>query len=183
MPPEGCTRAGILPGCPNLDRGSREAEVGFEPRTLRLATELSWGRETGARWPKWLEREFTDRKVRGSNLTSASRLPLSRLGQPGSIPALVQPSGGMTARHRKSATAERFFTRETRNETFRIFVQLCRYTVRRNSTRIPLCRSHSGGDTVEKPMPRKISRKSGTLAGPASSRDLIGRKSGLNSLS
>ncbi|KAG5446963.1 hypothetical protein CSKR_107023 [Clonorchis sinensis] len=27
MPPEGCTRAGILPGCPSLDRGSREAEV------------------------------------------------------------------------------------------------------------------------------------------------------------
>ncbi|KER33137.1 hypothetical protein T265_00840 [Opisthorchis viverrini] len=48
-----------------------------------------------ARWPKWLEREFTDRKVLGSNPTSASRLPPSRLGQPGTIPALVQPSGGM----------------------------------------------------------------------------------------
>ncbi|KER25612.1 LOW QUALITY PROTEIN: hypothetical protein T265_14179, partial [Opisthorchis viverrini] len=62
----------------------------------------------GARWPKWLDREFTDRKVRGSNPTSASQLPLSRLGQPGSIPALVLPSGGMAARHRKGATAERF---------------------------------------------------------------------------
>ncbi|KAG5444076.1 hypothetical protein CSKR_104237 [Clonorchis sinensis] len=61
----------------------------------------------GARRPKWLERELTDRKVRGSNPTSASRLPLSRLGQPGSIPALVQPSGGMAVRHRKGATAER----------------------------------------------------------------------------
>ncbi|KAG5452465.1 hypothetical protein CSKR_110233 [Clonorchis sinensis] len=60
----------------------------------------------GARWLKWLERELTDRKVRGSNPTSASRLPLSRLGQPGSIPALVLPSGGMAARHRKGATAE-----------------------------------------------------------------------------
>ncbi|GAA57295.1 tonsoku-like protein, partial [Clonorchis sinensis] len=30
------------------------------------------------------------------------------LGQPGSIPALVLPSGGMAARHRKGATAERF---------------------------------------------------------------------------
>ncbi|KER23929.1 hypothetical protein T265_14528, partial [Opisthorchis viverrini] len=47
------------------------------------------------RWPKWLERGFTDRKVRGSNPTFASRLPLSRLGQPDSIPTLVQPSGGM----------------------------------------------------------------------------------------
>ncbi|KAG5452240.1 hypothetical protein CSKR_112514 [Clonorchis sinensis] len=35
MPPEGTTRAGILPGCPSLDRGSREAEVGFEPWTFR----------------------------------------------------------------------------------------------------------------------------------------------------
>ncbi|KAG5449301.1 hypothetical protein CSKR_100613 [Clonorchis sinensis] len=56
-----------------------------------------------------LERERTDRKVRGSNPASASRLPLSRLGQPGSIPALVLPSGGMAARHRKGATAERFY--------------------------------------------------------------------------
>ncbi|KER27249.1 hypothetical protein T265_05653 [Opisthorchis viverrini] len=45
------------------------------------------------------KREFTDRKVRGSNPTSASRLLLSRLGQPGSIPALVQPSGGMAIRN------------------------------------------------------------------------------------
>ncbi|KAG5445017.1 hypothetical protein CSKR_105029 [Clonorchis sinensis] len=36
-----------------------------------------------------LEREFTD-----------------RLGQPGSIPALVLPSGGMAVRHRKGVTAE-----------------------------------------------------------------------------
>ncbi|KAG5444535.1 hypothetical protein CSKR_114464 [Clonorchis sinensis] len=48
-------------------------------------------------------------KVRGSNPTSASRLPLSRLGQPGSIPALVLLSGDMAARHRKGVTAERYF--------------------------------------------------------------------------
>ncbi|KAG5453162.1 hypothetical protein CSKR_106990, partial [Clonorchis sinensis] len=35
MPPKGSTRAGILPGCPSLDRGSREAEAGVEPRTFR----------------------------------------------------------------------------------------------------------------------------------------------------
>ncbi|KER22218.1 hypothetical protein T265_09640 [Opisthorchis viverrini] len=64
----------------------------------------------GVRWSKWLEREFTDRKVRGSNPTSASRLPLSRLGQPGSIPALVLLSGGMAVRHRKGATEERFIS-------------------------------------------------------------------------
>ncbi|KAG5455039.1 Protein disulfide-isomerase tmx3 [Clonorchis sinensis] len=62
---------------------------------------------THARWLKWLEREFTDRKVCGSSPTSASRLPLSRLGQPGNIPTLVLPSGGMAARHRKGVTAER----------------------------------------------------------------------------
>ncbi|KER27456.1 hypothetical protein T265_05494 [Opisthorchis viverrini] len=37
VPSEESTRAGILPGCPSLDRGSREAEVGFEPRTLRYS--------------------------------------------------------------------------------------------------------------------------------------------------
>ncbi|KER27420.1 hypothetical protein T265_05526 [Opisthorchis viverrini] len=58
---------------------------------------------------KWFERKFADRKVRGSNLTSASLLPLSRLGRPGSIPALVPPSCGTAARHRKGTTAERSF--------------------------------------------------------------------------
>ncbi|KAG5441065.1 hypothetical protein CSKR_105653 [Clonorchis sinensis] len=70
-------------------------------------TTTSTGQHRVNERPKWLERELTDRKVRGSNPTSASRLPLSRLGQPGSIPALVQPSGGMAVRHRKGATAER----------------------------------------------------------------------------
>ncbi|KAG5446106.1 hypothetical protein CSKR_103819 [Clonorchis sinensis] len=50
---------------------------------------------------QWLEREFTDRKVRGLNPTSVSPLPLSGLGQPGIIPALVLPSGVMATRHRK----------------------------------------------------------------------------------
>ncbi|KER23439.1 hypothetical protein T265_08660 [Opisthorchis viverrini] len=31
MLPEESTRVGVLPGCPSLDRGSRVAEVGFEP--------------------------------------------------------------------------------------------------------------------------------------------------------
>ncbi|KAG5449382.1 hypothetical protein CSKR_101173 [Clonorchis sinensis] len=41
MPPEGGTRAGMLPGCPSLDRGSREAEFGFEPRTFRSVNSRS----------------------------------------------------------------------------------------------------------------------------------------------
>ncbi|KAG5451768.1 hypothetical protein CSKR_109197 [Clonorchis sinensis] len=154
MPPEGSTRARILPGYPSLDRGSRKAEAGYSNGT-RLSTcllltnepnvgttpecsstlcstnctnlakytsayhqkrEIQLGSRyhsklnaVGARWPKWLEREFADRKVCRSNPTSASRLPLSRLEQPDSIPALVQPPGGMAVRHRKGTTAERFF--------------------------------------------------------------------------
>ncbi|KAG5452855.1 hypothetical protein CSKR_111353, partial [Clonorchis sinensis] len=68
---------------------------------VMLLLRAEMGRDvTGARWLNWLQREFTDRKVRGWNPTSASRLSLFRLGQPGSIPALVLPSGGMAARHR-----------------------------------------------------------------------------------
>ncbi|KAG5447554.1 hypothetical protein CSKR_101327 [Clonorchis sinensis] len=58
---------------------------------------------------QWLRRELTDRKVRGTNPTSASRLPLSMLRQPG-IPALVLPSGGTTARLRKGFTVERLLS-------------------------------------------------------------------------
>ncbi|KAG5450266.1 hypothetical protein CSKR_112666 [Clonorchis sinensis] len=54
---------------------------------------------------QWLEGDFTDWKVRGSNPTSGSRLPLSRLGQPDSNPALVLLSDGMATRHRKGVTA------------------------------------------------------------------------------
>ncbi|KER22533.1 hypothetical protein T265_09398 [Opisthorchis viverrini] len=41
MPPEESTRARILPGCPSLDRGSRVAEVEFEPRTFRSVNSRS----------------------------------------------------------------------------------------------------------------------------------------------
>ncbi|KAG5449372.1 hypothetical protein CSKR_101182 [Clonorchis sinensis] len=52
---------------------------------------------------QWLERIFTDQNVRGSNPTSASRLPLSRFWQPGSIPTLVLVLNGVAAGHRKGA--------------------------------------------------------------------------------
>ncbi|KER22292.1 hypothetical protein T265_09577 [Opisthorchis viverrini] len=82
----------------------------LEPGKMRMRHLIRWTADRACllvRWPKWLEREFTDRKVRGSNPTSAFRLPLSRLGQPGSIPALVQLSGDMAVRHRKGAAAGR----------------------------------------------------------------------------
>ncbi|KAG5450034.1 hypothetical protein CSKR_103270 [Clonorchis sinensis] len=43
LPPEGSTRAGLLPGYPSLDRESRDAELGFGPRTFRR-----WSLETVA---------------------------------------------------------------------------------------------------------------------------------------
>ncbi|KER21060.1 hypothetical protein T265_10529 [Opisthorchis viverrini] len=52
-----------------------------------------------------------------------------------------------------------------------------------NSTRIPLYRSHSDAATAEKPISRKIGQEFRTHGGPASSQDLIGRKSGPNSQS
>ncbi|KER23234.1 hypothetical protein T265_14681, partial [Opisthorchis viverrini] len=82
-----------------------------------------------ARWSNWLERESTDQKVRGLKPTSTFRLPLSRLGQPGSILALVSPSGGMAVRHRKVKVFEKtlvcesiWFLRESQlNLSFVIF--------------------------------------------------------------
>ncbi|KAG5454334.1 Trafficking kinesin-binding protein 1, partial [Clonorchis sinensis] len=121
MPPEGSKRAGIVSGCPSINRGSRDAEVGLEPRTFRSLI------CQGARWPKWLEHEFTDHKVRGSNPTSASRLPLSRLGRP----VLMQPSGGMEVSHRKGATAERIFSSEHYASLLGTSDQICRTSFRR----------------------------------------------------
>ncbi|KER22779.1 hypothetical protein T265_09185 [Opisthorchis viverrini] len=41
MPAEGSRRDGILPGYPNLDRGSRVAEVGFEQQTFGSTLEIN----------------------------------------------------------------------------------------------------------------------------------------------
>ncbi|KER21235.1 hypothetical protein T265_10395 [Opisthorchis viverrini] len=142
MPPEGSTRTAILPGCPSLNRGSRVAEVGLGPRTFRSVDSRSnhlihpasplrvawqpgiegvlqlndcyyllrlWKPPNATRvacdTAQLLERESTDRKVRDSNLTSASEPPVSRLGQPDSIPALM--FGDMAVRHLKGVTTER----------------------------------------------------------------------------
>ncbi|KER33584.1 hypothetical protein T265_12562, partial [Opisthorchis viverrini] len=53
---------------------------------------------------QWLRRQLMERKVRGS----ASRLLLSMLEQSSGIPAILPPSVGKPARHRKGAAAERF---------------------------------------------------------------------------
>ncbi|KER26326.1 hypothetical protein T265_06376 [Opisthorchis viverrini] len=85
------------------ERGSREVLTNAERNTDDVTILLS---QNDMFRIVWLERELTDRKVRGSSPTSASRLLLSRFGQPDSIPALVQPLGSMAVRHRKGATAE-----------------------------------------------------------------------------
>ncbi|KAG5452348.1 hypothetical protein CSKR_105224 [Clonorchis sinensis] len=64
---------------------------------------------SGGGMTQWLQRELTEWKVPGSTPISASRLPMSRLGQPGSIPALVLPSGNM-AGGEMSQWIEREFT-------------------------------------------------------------------------
>ncbi|KER21928.1 hypothetical protein T265_09860 [Opisthorchis viverrini] len=48
MPTEGGTRVGILPGCPSLDRSSRDAEFRFERRTSRWEhiKDLTYSRKT-----------------------------------------------------------------------------------------------------------------------------------------
>ncbi|KER25157.1 hypothetical protein T265_07322 [Opisthorchis viverrini] len=65
----------------------RRKGLTFRTGHSRRSTEMVEGEVA-----QWSEREFTDRKVRDSNPTSASRLLLSRLGQPGSTQAVVLPS-------------------------------------------------------------------------------------------
>ncbi|KAG5449242.1 hypothetical protein CSKR_100666 [Clonorchis sinensis] len=62
-----------------------------------------------AQWVAEVRKPPHHGKVQSLRDNSASRLPLSRLGQPGNIPTLLLPSGGMAARHRKGVTDERFF--------------------------------------------------------------------------
>ncbi|KAG5455343.1 hypothetical protein CSKR_105498 [Clonorchis sinensis] len=115
MPDTG-DRANSLPKrTPDVRRGKKTIDVGeihslanqFARDAPGTQLNLLFMVEFGSEMAQWLQREITDRKVRGSNPTSVSRLPLSRLGQSGCISALVLPSGGMAARHRKGVTAER----------------------------------------------------------------------------
>ncbi|KAG5442227.1 hypothetical protein CSKR_200184 [Clonorchis sinensis] len=98
MLPEGSARAGILPICPSLDWGSREAEVGFEPRTF-LSYLLNADLEL--EMAQWLMCEPADRKFHGSLPTLASWLLLYGLGKPGSNSVLVLFSGRMAARYNR----------------------------------------------------------------------------------
>ncbi|KAG5452728.1 hypothetical protein CSKR_102158 [Clonorchis sinensis] len=79
MPPEGSTRAGILPGCPSLDRGSREAEVGFEPQTFRSVNSCSnhWSYLAPSQYAnafKFFSETDTSQKVQDSLDTRIVRL-------------------------------------------------------------------------------------------------------------
>ncbi|KAG5454637.1 hypothetical protein CSKR_106028 [Clonorchis sinensis] len=56
---------------------------------------------------QWSERKSTEQKIRVSNPTPTSRLLLSRIGYPGSIPALVLPSDDVVNEHRRGIKAQR----------------------------------------------------------------------------
>ncbi|KAG5446303.1 hypothetical protein CSKR_113495 [Clonorchis sinensis] len=60
-------------------------------------------------WPRFHQNQGGEMALvlHSSNPTSASRLPLSKSGEPDSIPDLVLPSGDMAVRHRKGTTAKR----------------------------------------------------------------------------
>ncbi|KAG5448110.1 hypothetical protein CSKR_106390 [Clonorchis sinensis] len=119
MPPEACTRAEILPGCPSLDRGSGEAEVGFKPRTFRETTMTSATESAGTGFQTSMPSHFltslaslhplrgcAKRVLRGTLTYGARDQTSDQFTYHGNIPALVLPSGGMAVRHRKGATAE-----------------------------------------------------------------------------
>ncbi|KER34120.1 hypothetical protein T265_00008 [Opisthorchis viverrini] len=112
MLPEGGTRAGILPGYPSLNKSSRNAEIGLKPRTFRSKfcqplLRTSVGKTyINPRWTKWLEHRFTDQKFRGSNPTSASRLPLSKFGRPGIVPGLPTTGFALLGTHQVGAVPE-----------------------------------------------------------------------------
>ncbi|KAG5442992.1 hypothetical protein CSKR_107169 [Clonorchis sinensis] len=109
MPFKGSMRAGILPGCPSLDRGSREAEVGFEPRTFRSVNSHSNHLVVKAQIYR------PEGPWYAPDLCPKTSLP--RLGQPGSISAFRLPSGGMAVRHQEAVTASITRKRESVGHT------------------------------------------------------------------
>ncbi|KER28351.1 hypothetical protein T265_04808 [Opisthorchis viverrini] len=85
----------------------------------------------------WIERELSDSGNRSSNPIAAFWLTLSKLEQPGSIQAIVLPSGGLTARHRKGVTIERFLATQ-RPERSVDKTNLCRKTEKHHTAISPL---------------------------------------------
>ncbi|KER26717.1 hypothetical protein T265_06079 [Opisthorchis viverrini] len=145
MPPEGSTRAEKLQGCPSLDRNSRHTGTRVRTKGLpiskfALTTDLSRAHIPGARkrmYSKTNEREY--RRI----------VPL---GRPGSIPALMLPSGGMAARHRKGATAERLHDRHPLTTFWEECSTLS--VPNRHATK----NENESWDTVRLPKPRQKSR-------------------------
>ncbi|KER24983.1 hypothetical protein T265_07490 [Opisthorchis viverrini] len=89
-----------MPSFSNTDASLPYNHNLFESLTLKKIIR-GWGRKLA------LANHNQFEKVRGSNLTSASRLLLSILQQLGSIPAIVLLSGGMAAGHRKDSISAR----------------------------------------------------------------------------
>ncbi|KER23559.1 hypothetical protein T265_14614, partial [Opisthorchis viverrini] len=113
LPPSGIGQPGSIQGCivhPLRGIAARHRRgVTAETFSLYFLFYLLSLTASCGETAQWLEREFADRKVRGSNPTPASRIPPSVFGQPGSIKVSCLITGGIAARHRKCVTAERFF--------------------------------------------------------------------------
>ncbi|KER26065.1 hypothetical protein T265_06639 [Opisthorchis viverrini] len=100
MPPECGTRAGILPGCPSVDMGSREAEVGFNPQIFQAENYSKKAIDPDA--PRFNLHLAIRRPVFiGVNYTTVVAWATWQYPSP-------QPSGCMAAKHRRGFTAEQF---------------------------------------------------------------------------
>ncbi|KER20973.1 hypothetical protein T265_15201, partial [Opisthorchis viverrini] len=131
----------------------------------RLRTEEYRELPTGKRPIVWLiaqclNSELTDRIFCGLNLTSASRLFLSRIWQPGSILALVLSSDAMTAGQRKGAIGKRLRGPGPRNALFLSPTSaLVKPSFSFSTLSVPNChatqRLHEGWDTARLPKPRQ----------------------------
>ncbi|KER22016.1 hypothetical protein T265_09808 [Opisthorchis viverrini] len=94
-------RLGHNPSGAKLPRHPKEAQEQAYRQVAQVLNDVV----NSGKMDQGSERGFTDQKFHGSNGTSASRHPLSKLQKPDSIPALVLPSGGMTVTHRKGTTS------------------------------------------------------------------------------
>ncbi|KAG5446188.1 Adapter molecule Crk [Clonorchis sinensis] len=101
---EGSANVDVLPGCPGLEPGSREAEVRFEPQTYRSM--VSDPIRAISSTYSISVCECPGRISTPQALQAASESPMVMFGKPDTIPALVLPSGGMAVRHRLGDTAE-----------------------------------------------------------------------------
>ncbi|KER28065.1 hypothetical protein T265_05040 [Opisthorchis viverrini] len=140
-------RRGILPDCPSLDTGNREAEVGFEPRTVRkhegwdtvrLSTPRQGGREAEVGFKPRTFRSVNPRSSHFSHLAFQDGVPacawLETFGKPGSMLTLIVPSGSVAARQKWVLQLNRFLCCIDHEFTLRLEVDAGTHTNTLDST-------------------------------------------------